>query len=187
MFDTQQSYLKPFCNKIDFLGKLWPISGNAQTLEFATQWDLVQGRISNCNQSSETIYTLVHTRGQGSRGLRVIRATNIISNIHHQHVLTFSKPTIFKFSKNTVTCQMHLSLNLVPVSVAVLKTTVSSSHFKNTMFVMFFIFFPCFPCCSLMYYPMFSSRRVNMHFISRTASSPTRPSGLAARHPDLLR
>ena len=67
MFDTQQSYLKPFCNKIDFLGKLWPISGNAQALEFATQWDLVQGTISNYNQSSETIYTLVHTRGQGSQ------------------------------------------------------------------------------------------------------------------------
>ena len=46
-----------------------PISGNSQTLEFATQWDLVQGTISNFNQSSETIYTLVHTQGQGSQAL----------------------------------------------------------------------------------------------------------------------
>ena len=40
-----------------------PISGNAQTLEFATrQWDLVHGTISNYNQPSKTIY--IHGRGQ---------------------------------------------------------------------------------------------------------------------------
>ena len=44
-------------------------------MEFATQWDLVQGTISKYNQSSKTIYTLIHARGnklQGSRGLKLI-------------------------------------------------------------------------------------------------------------------
>ena len=38
LFDTQQSYLRHFCNKIDFLGKLWPISG--QLAEMLKLWNL---------------------------------------------------------------------------------------------------------------------------------------------------